>query len=162
MKYRVERLIIGVVACAALMLPLAAHTEPLTPEELKAGTKNYEYTRFTAPGKKLMVSDLVFMSPNCSLQDSDITVTKDAEHGMAAIEIVERNVAYGVDSPYRKCNEKGKFSIPTVSYKAAVGYSGTDSFEVTVINPEGFKFVYRYTMTIVDRNAKKGRVDIRP
>jgi hypothetical protein len=53
--------------------------------------------------------------------------------------------------------------MPVLTYKAALGYAGTDTFEVLSISSNGVANLYRYTIKIVDVDSKKkGRADLRP
>jgi hypothetical protein len=138
-----------------------AFADDVTKEELSAGTKTYEFTRFASPAKRILLDSLTYMSSDCVVGDSDNTITKEPEHGVAVIEIIERYTAYTAESAFHKCNSK-KHSVPSITYKAAIGYSGADTFEVTSISPSGFANVYRYTIRIIDRTKKQGRADLRP
>src|SRR5262245_53832581 len=63
--------------------------------------------------------------------------------------------------PGRSLLWRSAFSLLT--YKAAVGYAGTDTFEVLSISSNGVANLYRYAIKIVDVDSKKkGRPDLRP
>ncbi len=126
-----------ITAAAAAALANAAAAQEWSKEELKEGTKVHEFTRFTAPGKRLALESVAYMGLDCVIGESDETITKEPDHGTVAIEIIERNTFYSKDSTYYKCNDK-KHRIPTIIYRAAIGYTGTDTFEVTSISPAGY------------------------
>jgi hypothetical protein len=44
--------------------------------------------------------------------------------------------------------------MPVLTYKAAVGYAGTDIFEVTSYSNSGMATVYRFTIKIGDTVSK--------
>jgi hypothetical protein len=88
--------------------------------------------------------------------------TSSSSHGSAVIETIDRFPAYAKDNVRSKCNEN-KMRMPVLTYKAAVGYAGTDTFEVLSISSNGVAILYRYTIKIVDVDSKKkGRADLRP
>jgi hypothetical protein len=49
---------------------------------------------------------------------------------------------------------------PIVSYRAAVGYVGDDSFEVLAVSSSGFAYQYICTIKVFDAKGKGGRVDL--
>jgi hypothetical protein len=160
-------LILVAAICVAIFIVFMAlqpaNAQEWSKEELKEGTKVHEFTRFTAPGKRLALESVAYMGLDCVIGESDETITKEPDHGTVAIEIIERNTFYSKDSTYYKCNDK-KHRIPTIIYRAAIGYTGTDTFEVTSISPAGYANVYRYTIKVIDRSKKQGRaeLDIQP
>jgi len=84
------------------------------------------------------------------------------EEASAVIETIDRFPAYAKDNVRSKCNEK-RMRMPVLTYKEAVGYAGTDTFEVLSISSNGVANLYRYTIKIVDVDSKKkGRADLRP
>src|SRR5262245_19737254 len=115
---------------SAALVASSAFAQDWSKEEIAAGVKLQEYTRFVHAGKQKTLDSLYYMDLDCKLvEDSEPVITKEPEHGNATIEIIEKNPAYAKENPRSKCNEK-KFPIPHIVYKAWVGYSGTDSFEV--------------------------------
>jgi hypothetical protein len=149
-------------ACVLLM-SLPAYAEDWTKEEIAAGQKTYEMTRHVPAGKQRALDTFGYLNPDCTLvENTDTVLTKDAEHGSAVIEMVERYPSYLKDNVRSKCNDK-KVKMPMVTYKAAVGYVGADTFEITSISANGLAVLYRYTIKITDINSKnKGRTDLRP
>ena len=95
------------------------------------------------------------MTEDCQPDEGDNVVSQKPEHGVAAIEVVNRTTMY--IGAYAKCNNGKKYPISTITYKANSGYSGMDSFEVTSVSPRGFTNVYRYTIKVIDRNQKSAQ-----
>jgi hypothetical protein len=60
--------------------PAAAQEEP-TKEELRAGLRRVEQTRYVRGGKQLNLGSLTAINPNCTVLESDNTITKEPEHG---------------------------------------------------------------------------------
>jgi hypothetical protein len=146
-------------ACSALVaLTLPAHTEDQkshtnwpTQQEMMEGVKINERTRTAFAGKTLMLDALLYLSFDCSVLETDITVSQKPEHGDATVQIVKRQTGYV--GGYEKCNRV--WPVPTITYKAAPGFSGTDTFEVTSVSVStGFTSIWRYTINVVDRNQK--------
>jgi len=138
-----------------------AFAQTWTPEEDAAGFKKTEQTRFVRSGNQLTLMVYIRMHPDCTMISQDVSITKDPEHGVATIENVERFSNFTKDSSLAKCNEK-KVSAPALNYKAAVGYSGTDSFNILIL-VSGFAHEYHYTINVLDAaKGKGGRADLRP
>ena len=52
--------------------------------------------------------------------------------------------------------------MPSLTHKAAAGYIGSDTFELTFIASNGLTHVYRHTLKVMDLDSKKkGRTDLR-
>jgi hypothetical protein len=99
----------------------------------------------------MMLDALLYLSFDCSVLETDITVSQKPEHGDATVQIVKRQTGYV--GGYEKCNRV--WPVPTITYKAAPGFSGTDTFEVTSVSVStGFTSIWRYTINVVDRNQK--------
>jgi len=140
--------------------------QPWTPEEIAAGTRIIEQTRFARAGKLIRLQPLGTFDTDCSLLtvDNGDVITKEPEHGTAYIEMGEpRFPSFNKDTPQGKnCNDK-KMKFPTLLYKAAVGYSGTDSVWLTSMTLNGMVQEVRYTIKVTDPDPKgKGRADVRP
>jgi hypothetical protein len=147
----------------ALLVSLPAFAQEWTNEEKAAGLKTIEFTRHIPAGKQRTLDNFGYLNPDCTpIEDTDTVITKEAEHGSAVIETIERFPTYAKDNVRSKCNEK-RMRMPVLTYKAAVGYAGTDTFEVLSISSNGVANLYRYTIKIVDVDSKKkGRADLRP
>jgi hypothetical protein len=147
----------------ALLVSLPAFAQEWTNEEWTAGVKTTEFTRHVPAGKQRILDPLAVLNPDCTLvEDTDSVITKEPQHGSAVIEMIERFPTYAKDNIRSKCNEK-KIRMPVVIYKAAIGYTGTDTFEVLSIFSNGVTSLYRYTIKILDVDSKKkGRADLRP
>ncbi|HET7020316.1 MAG TPA: hypothetical protein VFI58_06345 [Xanthobacteraceae bacterium] len=147
----------------ALLLSLPALAQEWTNEEKAAGLKTTEYTRHIPAGKQRTLDNFGYLNPDCTLvEDTDTVISKEPEHGSAVIAVIERFPAYAKDNIRSKCNEK-KMRMPVLTYKAAVGYAGTDAFEVLSVSSNGVANLFRYTIKIVDVDSKKkGRADLRP
>jgi hypothetical protein len=145
------------------LLLSSAFAQEWTKEERAAGLKTTEFTRHIPAGKQRALDNFGYLNPDCTpIEDTDTVITKEAEHGSAVIETIERFPTYAKDNVRSKCNEK-RMRMPVLTYKAAVGYAGTDTFEVLSISSNGVAHLYRYTIKIVDVDSKKkGRADLRP
>ena len=108
----------------------------------------------------MLLYQTAFFNPQCTLEDNETFVTKEPEHGVVAIEVIENYANFSADSPRAKCNEK-KVAMPTITYRSVAGYTGADTFEVTSVSPSGFRYVYSYTLSIIDRGPTKKRADNR-
>jgi hypothetical protein len=120
-------------------------------------------TSSSPAGKQRILSSFGYLNADCSLiEDTDTVITKDPDHGRAAIETIEHFPSYSKDNVRSKCDEK-RIRMPALIYKAAVGYAGTDTFEVLSLSPNGLANLFRYTIKIMDVDSKKkGRADLRP
>jgi hypothetical protein len=145
------------------LLSSSAFADDWTKAELTAGVRTIEYTRHIPAGKQRVLDALNIINPDCTVaEDMDATISKEAEHGTAAIELAERYPYFPPENVGSKCNDK-KIRMPVLTYKAAVGYSGTDVFEVSFLSPNGMMQIYRYNIKILDTGTKaKGRADLRP
>jgi hypothetical protein len=128
--------------------PAAAQEEP-TKEELRAGLRRVEQTRYVRGGKQLNLGSLTPISPNCTVLESDNTITKEPEHGTATIDVSEHFPNFSKDNVRAKCNDK-KVRGPVLLYKAATGYVGTDTLEVLSIGSSGFATEYVLTIKIIE------------
>jgi hypothetical protein len=146
----------------ALLLSLPAFAEDWTKKEIAAGEKVYEHTRFVPAGKQRALENFAFLDPDCTVLDADVVLTKEPDHGSAVFETTERYPSYSKDNVRAKCNEK-KVKMTTLTYRAAIGYVGTDTFEVASISPNGLSVISRYTIKITDigGSRNKGRTDLR-
>jgi hypothetical protein len=149
-------------ACALLASLPAFATEEWTPEQISEGMKVSDFTRSVPAGKQRVLDSMSVLNPDCTIADDfEATITKEAEHGNASIETVERYPSFKSDNVRAKCNGK-KMQMSMLVYKAAVSFNGTDKFEVTTLLSNGMTHVYRYTVKIVDVDAKKKtRTDLR-
>src|SRR5215831_14716489 len=143
------------------LLLSSAFAQEWTKEERAA--KTTEFTRHVPAGKQRILDNFGYLNPDCTpIEDTDTVITNEPEHGSAVIETIERFPAYAKDNVRSKCNEK-RMRMPVLTYKAAVGYAGTDTFEVLSISSNGVANLYRYTIKIVDvESKKKGLADLRP
>jgi len=124
--------------------------------------KSNRLTEFPA-GKQRILDNFGYLNPDCTpIEDTDTVIIKEPEHGSVVIETIERFPTYAKDNVRSKCNEK-RMRMPVLTYKAAVGYAGTDTLEVLSIWSNGVAHLYRYNIKIVDIDSKKkGRADLRP
>jgi hypothetical protein len=163
MRERVKMSKFLLTVCAFGLLSSSAFAQEWTNEEKAAGLKTTEFTRHIPAGKQRTLDNFGYLNPDCTLvEDTDTVISKEPEHGSAVIETIERFPAYAKDNVRFKCNEK-RMRMPVLTYKAAVGYAGNDTFEVLSISSNGVASLYRYTIKIVDVDSKKkGRADLRP
>jgi hypothetical protein len=115
--------------CALLLVSSAtAYAQDWTKEEQTAGLKTIEFTRHISAGKKGILGSLVYLHPDCSVAEgTENTITKEPEHGTAVVETMEHFTSFAKDNVRAKCNEK-RMKMPVITYKAAVGYAGTELF----------------------------------
>jgi hypothetical protein len=92
--------------------PAAAQEEP-TKEELRAGLRRVEQTRYVRGGKQLNLGSLTAINPNCTVLESDNTITKEPEHGTATIDVSEHFPNFSKGNIRAKCNDK-KLRCPLV------------------------------------------------
>jgi len=118
-------------------------------QETKEGVKIFERSRTAFAGKPLELDSLLMIDFDCNLRDADRMVTQEPEHGEVAIKTNRRQTAY--IGAYEKCNRV--WPVPTVVYTPAVGFTGTDTFEVSMVGWTGFTSLYRYTIKVI--NPKK-------
>lgn len=146
---------LSLTVCALLLLSSSAFAQEWTKDEITAGQKTIEQTRHVPAGKKFILGSMAYLNPDCTLaENSDVTITKEPEHGNASIETTEHYTSFAKENIRAKCNEK-KMRMPVLTYKAAVGYAGTDIFEVTAIAPNGMVNLYRFTIKITDTSSRK-------
>jgi hypothetical protein len=146
-----------------LLVSLPAFAEDWSKEEAAAGMKRIEMTRHVPAGKQRTLSSILFLNPDCTvIEDWEAVVTKEPNHGTVAIEAAERFPTYAKENVRSKCNEK-KMRMQVINYRAAVGYAGTDTFEVQLLHPNGLAEQHIYTIKVIDVGTKnKGRADLRP
>jgi hypothetical protein len=143
---------VTVLACLALLVAfsaLAADPNEWSQEEREAGVKVQEFTRFIKPGHNLSFP-VGFFSPDCALiEDSTPTISKQPNHGTATIETQTRFPYFPKDSANAKCNDK-KIRMPVLTYKPEEGYTGTDTFQLTMIPSNGMMRQWNYTIRITN------------
>lgn len=145
---------IGIGVCALLWALPASAQVPWTQEELKAGTKSMEYTRYVPAGKKVQLYTLTALDVDCRVEDITADIVKEPEHGTALIEDAEHFAFFTKDNPRHKCNEK-KIRGPVLTYRAAPGYAGADNFEVLVIGRQGLASRHVFTINVVGAKARR-------
>jgi hypothetical protein len=92
--------------CALLCALPASAQVPWTKEELEAGIKTVEFTRYVPSGKKLALQSMSNLDIDCKINDTTANITKEPEHGTALIEDVEHFPNFSKDNPRFKCTEK--------------------------------------------------------
>jgi hypothetical protein len=137
---------------------MPALAQDWTKEEIAAGLKISEWTRYVQAGQSF-VQGFGFFNPDCTLIETSVpTITKKPEHGTATIEMVARFPHFAKDqTQYVKCNEK-KVRMPVLTYKAEDGYTGTDTFDVSTNTSNGMIHQYHFTIKTTD-GKKQGRAD---
>jgi hypothetical protein len=144
---------IGIGACALFWALSASAQTPFSKEELAAGIRTAELTRYAPAGKKLQLYTLASLDVDCRVKDTTIDIVKAPEHGTAHVEDIEHFTFFSKDNPRHKCSEK-KIRGPMLTYRAEPGYSGTDNIEVLIINDDGFAHRYIFTIKVVDAKAR--------
>jgi hypothetical protein len=145
---------IGIGVCALFWaLPASAQT-PWSKEELAAGTRTSELTRYAPAGKKVQLYTLAALDLDCRVTDTTADIVKAPEHGTALVEDAEHFVFFSKDNSRHKCSEK-KIRGPVLTYRAAPGYAGADNLEVLIITHEGFAQRYVFTINVVDPKARR-------
>ena len=150
-------------ATAALVLSSSSvFAQEWTRDELTAGVRKVEYTRQVPAGKQRTLENATVLNPDCTVvEDAEVTITKEPEHGSATIDSAEGFPTYPKDNVRSKCNGK-KVKGHVLNYKAAVGYVGNDVFEVTLLHPNGMATQYVYNIKVIDSAKNKGRSELRP
>lgn len=89
------------VSVIALLSTSAATAQQFwTQEEITAGVKRIEFTRFVPAGKSRTLENVTIINPDCTIAAAtEVTITKEPEHGSATIDAAEGFLSYGKDNP---------------------------------------------------------------
>ncbi len=148
---------LGLAVSAVLTVMVAAVASaqaPYSKEELAAGIRTSEFTRYAPAGQKLQLYTLTALDVDCKVKDITTDIVKTHEHGAALVEDIEHFTYFSKDNARHKCNEK-KIRGPMLTYRAEPGYTGADNLEVLIINNEGFAHRYIFTIKVVAAKSRR-------
>ncbi|MGY8679782.1 hypothetical protein Q2941_18580 [Bradyrhizobium sp. UFLA05-153] len=135
-------------AAALALLTTSAHANDWTKEELSAGLKREEWSKYVGSGNKLKLSFVYAAKPDCSSVGTIVVRTlQSPEHGTFDTEVVEDFPTFKQDNKLAKCNDS-KMPGTVMYYKSNDDYVGPDSFKVLVIYPTGLAYEVRYKMIV--------------
>jgi hypothetical protein len=137
------------LTASALLSSASAQHGPLTKEELDAGIRIKEFTRYIPSGKNRNLYFAHALKRDCSPADEyDVKVLKQPEHGTVELISGDGPANFPKDTERFKCNGKKVRGINIV-YKSAPGYAGPDNLHMIFLLEYGIVFEVHYKLNVV-------------